>query len=227
LTVGVVDGPAGSRALPPSEVRLEQGRAFDYEGKYLGKGTKEITPAEGPPAVSRAAQDLGLAAHRALGCEGYSRTDAISSPQGPRGDGGVALGGGERSVPEQLLDAAEIGPHVQQVCREAVPERVRMDVPAGAGDQRVPRQVPGHAAGAQAPSVAIHQQREPLRSQLGTAAEVRPERGPRFAPERHDPFLVPLSADADRLVRHVAEVEPHQLGYAQPGAIEQLQRRPI
>jgi len=83
LTVGVVDGPAGSRALPPSEVRLEQGRAFDYEGKYLGKGTKEITPAEVPPAVSRAAQDLALAAHRALGCEGYSRTDAISSPQGP------------------------------------------------------------------------------------------------------------------------------------------------
>src|SRR5437016_3492426 len=83
LTVGVVDGPAGSRALPPSEVRLEQGRAFDYEGKYLGKGTKEITPAEVPPAVSRAAQDLALTAHRALGCEGYSPTDAISSPQGP------------------------------------------------------------------------------------------------------------------------------------------------
>src|SRR5262249_12569085 len=29
LTVGVVDGPTGPRALPPSEVRLEQGRAFD------------------------------------------------------------------------------------------------------------------------------------------------------------------------------------------------------
>jgi D-alanine-D-alanine ligase len=83
LTVGVVDGPAGPRALPPSEVRLEQGRAFDYEGKYLGKGTKEITPAEVEPAVSRAAQDLALAAHRALGCEGYSRTDVISSAQGP------------------------------------------------------------------------------------------------------------------------------------------------
>src|SRR2546425_7653391 len=83
LTVGVVDGPAGSRALPPSEGGLEQGRAFDYEGEYLGHGTKEISPAEVSPAVSRAAQDLALAAHRALGCEGYSRTDAISSPQGP------------------------------------------------------------------------------------------------------------------------------------------------
>src|SRR6266481_3782911 len=69
LTVGVVDGPKGARALPPSEVRLEEGRAFDYEGKYLGKGTREITPAEVPAEVSRAAQDLALAAHRALGCE--------------------------------------------------------------------------------------------------------------------------------------------------------------
>src|SRR5207245_1979356 len=83
LTVGVVDGPAGSRALPPSEVRLEEGRAFDYEGKYLGKGTREITPAEVPAAVSRAAQDLAVAAHQALGCEGYSRTDVIVSAKGP------------------------------------------------------------------------------------------------------------------------------------------------
>ena len=83
LTVGVVDGPKGARALPPSEVRLEQGRAFDFAGKYLGHGTKEITPAEVPADVSRAAQELALAAHRALGCEGYSRTDVIAAKSGP------------------------------------------------------------------------------------------------------------------------------------------------
>jgi D-alanine-D-alanine ligase len=83
LTVGIVDGPGGPRALPPSEVRLEQGRAFDYEGKYLGKGTKEITPAEVPAEVSRASQQLAVAAHRALGCEGYSRTDTIATKDGP------------------------------------------------------------------------------------------------------------------------------------------------
>jgi D-alanine-D-alanine ligase len=83
LTVGVVDGENGPRALPPSEVRLEEGRAFDFEGKYLGKGTREITPAEVSPEITRAAQQLGLDAHRALGCEGYSRTDMIVSPQGP------------------------------------------------------------------------------------------------------------------------------------------------
>ena len=83
LTVGVVDGPQGPRALPPSEVRLDAGRAFDFEGKYLGKGTKEITPAEVAPEVTRAAQQLALDAHRALGCEGYSRTDLIVSAGGP------------------------------------------------------------------------------------------------------------------------------------------------
>jgi len=83
LTVGVVDGPDGPRALPPSEVRLEAGRAFEFEGKYLGKGTREITPAEVPRDVTGAAQQLALDAHRALGCEGYSRTDIIVSDQGP------------------------------------------------------------------------------------------------------------------------------------------------
>lgn len=83
LTVGVVDGPQGPRALPPSEVRLDPGRAFDFEGKYLGKGTREITPAEVAPEVTRAAQQLALEAHRALGCEGYSRTDLIVSAEGP------------------------------------------------------------------------------------------------------------------------------------------------
>jgi D-alanine-D-alanine ligase len=83
LTVGVVDGPAGARALPCSEVILEEGRAFDYEGKYLGKGTREVTPALVEPPVFRAAQELALMAHAALGCEGYSRTDLIVGAQGP------------------------------------------------------------------------------------------------------------------------------------------------
>jgi D-alanine-D-alanine ligase len=83
VTVGVVDSESGARALPPSEVRLETGRAFDFEGKYLGKGTREITPAEISPELTRTAQQLALGAHRALGCEGYSRTDIILSKAGP------------------------------------------------------------------------------------------------------------------------------------------------
>jgi D-alanine-D-alanine ligase len=83
LTVGVVDDERGRRALPASEVRVERGHSFDYEGKYLGKGTREITPAEVPAEVSRAAQKVALDAHSALGCEGYSRTDVICGERGP------------------------------------------------------------------------------------------------------------------------------------------------
>jgi len=83
LTIGVVEGPNGRRALPPSEVQIDQGRAFDYEGKYLGKGTVEITPAEVSPAIGLAAQTLALTAHEALGCYGYSRTDLIVDQRGP------------------------------------------------------------------------------------------------------------------------------------------------
>lgn len=83
LTVGVVDAPEGPRALPCSEVRLDAGRAFDYEGKYLGKGSTELTPAQVAPDVFAAAQALAISAHSALGCEGYSRTDLIVGREGP------------------------------------------------------------------------------------------------------------------------------------------------
>jgi D-alanine-D-alanine ligase len=83
LTVGVVDGERGRRALPPTEVRVERGGAFDYANKYIAAGAREITPAEVPQEVSRAAQELAVAAHGALGCEGYSRTDVICSGRGP------------------------------------------------------------------------------------------------------------------------------------------------
>ncbi len=82
LTIGVVDQRSKPLALPPSEVRLEPGRAFDFAGKYLGRGTLEITPAEVAPEIAAEAQRIALAAHRALGCEGYSRTDVIAQRDG-------------------------------------------------------------------------------------------------------------------------------------------------
>ena len=82
LTVGVVDDEGGPAALPVSEVRLIPGGAFDYAGKYLGKGTEEITPAQLTDAEAKAAQALAVLTHRALGCSGYSRTDMILTPRG-------------------------------------------------------------------------------------------------------------------------------------------------
>lgn len=83
LTVGVLEEGTRKFALPASEVRVEQNRSFDYEGKYLGKGTKEITPAEISEKEMQAAQDVALRMHNALGCYGYSRTDMILTPKGP------------------------------------------------------------------------------------------------------------------------------------------------
>jgi D-alanine-D-alanine ligase len=83
LTVGVVDFEAGTRALPVSEVIIAAGGAFDYEGKYLGKGTREITPAQLTPEESHRAQAMALLTHRVLGCTGYSRTDMMLTENGP------------------------------------------------------------------------------------------------------------------------------------------------
>ena len=83
LTVGVFQTPQGLKALPPSEIILSEGRSFDYEGKYLGQGSTEITPADLTPKEIALAQNIALASHEALGCYGYSRTDMILTAEGP------------------------------------------------------------------------------------------------------------------------------------------------
>jgi len=82
LTVGVVDRGDGPAALPVIEIEIEPGTTFDYEGKYLGKGTHEICPAKISEEMTRAAQQAGVAAHTALGCDGYSRSDFIADRDG-------------------------------------------------------------------------------------------------------------------------------------------------
>ena len=83
LTCGVWDDGSGPQVLPCTEIRFEEGRTFDFEGKYLGQGTQEITPAEIEPDCTSAIQTMALKAHRALGCSGYSRTDVMVDAQGP------------------------------------------------------------------------------------------------------------------------------------------------
>ena len=83
LTVGVIDEPTGPRALEPIEIRAEEGRVFDYAGKYFYAGVSEIIPAEVSRATAKEAQEMALKAHQALGCYGYSRTDLIVDNKGP------------------------------------------------------------------------------------------------------------------------------------------------
>lgn len=82
MTCGVVERAGGVKALLPSEVIMDEGRAFDFEGKYLGKGTREITPADAPETIIAAVQHVAVTAHEALGCRGYSRTDVIVTDNG-------------------------------------------------------------------------------------------------------------------------------------------------
>ncbi|HSP14338.1 MAG TPA: ATP-grasp domain-containing protein [Thermoanaerobaculia bacterium] len=82
LTVGIADTGSGPAALPVIEIEVDPGRSFDYLGKYLGKGTREICPAKISETTARAAQQTALAAHEALRCHGYSRTDIMAADDG-------------------------------------------------------------------------------------------------------------------------------------------------
>jgi len=50
-------------------------RFYDYEAKYAPGGSKHLLPAPVSPLVYEKVRELSLAAHRALGCRGVSRSD--------------------------------------------------------------------------------------------------------------------------------------------------------
>ncbi|KGF67518.1 hypothetical protein LL06_21680 [Hoeflea sp. BAL378] len=83
FTVGVIETDDAPRALPPVEIVLDADIQFDYSAKYLGRGCREICPADIPDDWNDQLQDLALAAHAAIGAYGYSRTDVIVGPDGP------------------------------------------------------------------------------------------------------------------------------------------------
>lgn len=64
------------RPLAPVEIAPVSGR-YDFASKYTPGATTEIVPARLPEGVIKDAQRIALAAHKALGCAGATRTDAI------------------------------------------------------------------------------------------------------------------------------------------------------
>ena len=82
LTVAVIDDTKEIMPLSPTEVVLESDRDFDYDAKYLMKGSKEITPANISPILTKQAQNLACTAHKLLNLYGYSRSDMISTKEG-------------------------------------------------------------------------------------------------------------------------------------------------
>lgn len=84
ITVGVWQrGDLSLTVLPCSEVRVIPGGQFDYQGKYLGKGVEELTPAPLSEDESVACQAIALRLHEIMNCQGYSRTDMILTEKGP------------------------------------------------------------------------------------------------------------------------------------------------
>ncbi len=82
-TCGVIGSRDDARTLPPVEILPRDGAFFDYAQKYDDDGAEEVCP---PRTLGREVCDAlarhAAAAHRVLGCEGYSRTDFIVPPGG-------------------------------------------------------------------------------------------------------------------------------------------------
>ena len=64
----------GEQALGVIEI-VPTVKFYDYEAKYAPGGSKHLLPAPIAPDVYREVQRLSLAAHRALGCRGVTRSD--------------------------------------------------------------------------------------------------------------------------------------------------------
>lgn len=77
----VTGGVLGNDRLTPLPlveiIPSESYTFFDYEAKYKPGASSEICPARLDAALTQKAQAAAVAAHRALNCRGYSRTDMI------------------------------------------------------------------------------------------------------------------------------------------------------
>lgn len=69
-------GILGKRALGAIEI-IPKRQFYDYEAKYTPNMSEHIFPARLPEQIYNEVLELGLKAHRVLGCKGYSRVDLI------------------------------------------------------------------------------------------------------------------------------------------------------
>jgi len=72
LTIGIL----GEEALPVCEIRTKR-EFYDYQAKYLDDDTQYLFDLDIPTAILRRVQELAAKAHRALGCEVFSRVDCM------------------------------------------------------------------------------------------------------------------------------------------------------
>jgi len=78
ITVGIL----AETILPVVEI-VPKRRFFDFQAKYEKGKSDYLVPAKITQRHCKNAQGLGLLAHRALGCAGFSRVDMILAKSGP------------------------------------------------------------------------------------------------------------------------------------------------
>ena len=84
VTCGVLGDGDTLRALPVVEICMpQQCEFYDLDVKYVDPTDIHRIPARLPADVYKRVQELSCAAHRALGCFGFSRTDMIVDASGP------------------------------------------------------------------------------------------------------------------------------------------------
>jgi D-alanine-D-alanine ligase len=76
ITTGILGNGHKARALPILEL-VPKGEFYDFRSKYTKGMTEFIIPARLPGIIYSKAQEMSLAAHHVLGCNGWSRVDAI------------------------------------------------------------------------------------------------------------------------------------------------------
>jgi D-alanine-D-alanine ligase len=77
VQVGILDDrPIGAIEIIPKN------EFYDFEAKYTNGMAEHIFPARLEKTLYEKALQVGLAAHSALGCRGYSRVDLLVTPQG-------------------------------------------------------------------------------------------------------------------------------------------------
>ena len=148
-------------------------------------------------------------------------------------DQGVDLRGRDRRVAKQFLDDADVGPAVEHVRGERVPQRMGRHVvqagPLGGGAQYAPGALPG-----QAPASRVQEYRRAHRDPPGRGGQQGPGpdqvglEGPdRVATDRDHPLLAALPGQPDHWVVVQAElvhIEPGRLGDPRPGRVQELQQ---
>ena len=77
VQIGILDDcPMGAIEIVPKN------EFYDFEAKYTDGMAEHIFPARLEKGLYEKALQTGLAAHRALGCRGYSRVDLLVTPRG-------------------------------------------------------------------------------------------------------------------------------------------------